>query len=194
MEVCKKYKNQDRKETGPVLAPIESNIGEPSRNAVKRDYLGSETESEEESVGKSNGGSTTASEEEMEIVEKKTVPKLGTKSVNLLGGLNRAQMERERLERAKKAGVRQENLEPPATRMKLENTDNKPSWSSTSSTASTVKSALGLTYPNGTIKWTYARGYPVESHHITIEQVLQKETLKAAVLSGFQVSTHRDVR
>jgi hypothetical protein len=91
-------------------------------------------------------------------------------------------MERERLERLKRARPASEN-EPPFNRPRGENIDDPtPAVSSSKSLSDS-----GLQYPDGTIKWTYVVRFPKESHHITIEEVLQKATLKAVVLSGFQV-------
>jgi hypothetical protein len=124
--------------------------------------------------------SDTASEEDGEVVPPKPKVKPAPTKPEGLAGLDRAAMERERLERARKAGFRQTSPEPPLKRQKI-NHDNEV-------VSSTFKSAgKGIQYLNGTIKWTYAEGYPRESHTITIEEVLQKETLKAAVLSAFQV-------
>jgi len=95
-------------------------------------------------------------------------------------------MERERLARLKRAGT-MNGHEPPPKRPRAENTDDLPPIASSSNTPGESK----LQYPDGMIKWTYATGYPKESHHVTIEEVLQKDTLKAAVLSGFQVSPFR---
>lgn len=122
--------------------------------------------------------SDTASEED-EVPLVKAEAQTGAK-ITGLAGLDRAAMERERLERAKKAGIIGQPPEPPLKRPKKENlpTQLKPP---------VVLSKSGLQYPNGTIKWTYAEGYPRENHTITIEEVLQKDTLKAAVLSAFQV-------
>ena len=120
--------------------------------------------------------SDTASEEE-EVVPSKSEVKPVRNDAPGLAGLDRAAMERERLARAKKAGIQVNIPEPPAKRQKT-NHDNHFSG---------IQSNSGLQYPNGTIKWTYAEGYPRESHVITIEEVLQKDTLKAAVLSAFQV-------
>jgi len=150
---------------------------EPSASANTIVIL-SETESEE--------GDETTSEEE------NTQPRQLTQKVALqptlpaitgLSGLNRAQMERERLARLKPVGATNETG-PPSKRQRAENTDDRLPVASLSNTHGDSK----LQYPDGTIKWTYATGYPKESHHITIEEVLQKDTLKAAVLSGFQVS------
>jgi hypothetical protein len=132
-------------------------------------------------------GSDTASEEDEEAVKteaEQAPPKPAPTGSSILGGLNRAEMERERLERLKRAGRQQVSAEPPPKRPKMDNIDyNK------SAPAPSVPSHTSIQYLEGTIKWTFARGFPVEGHHITIEEVLQKGTLKAAVLFAFQVSS-----
>ena len=122
----------------------------------------------------------TASEEEEELLTKKVIIQPEKKVFLGLGGLNRAQMERERLERAKRAGI-STPIEPSRKRVRTENINE--------CSQTFVKSPGGpsLEFPDGTIKWTYAVGYAKEPHHTTIEEVLQKDTLNAAVLSGFQV-------
>lgn len=44
-----------------------------------------------------------------------------------------------------------------------------------------------IPFPNGTVKITAVKGYKRTEHDITIEEVFQKESLKAAVLSAFVV-------
>ena len=124
----------------------------------------------------------TADEEDEELVPRKVLIEPNTKKSVGLGGLNRAQMERERLERAKRAGVSNPG-EPPSKRVRAENINE------ISSILSKSNSNSALQFPDGTIKWTYVVGYPKESHHITIEEIFEKDTLKAAVLSGFQVKS-----
>ena len=166
-EICIKHKRRNQAEEGS-LAP--TNKGESERPSFsKPEIVLSDTASEDD----------TASEED-ELVTKKVTIQPEKKVFVGLGGLNRAQMERERLERANRAGV-SHPLEPPRKRIRAGNIDENSSTS--------VKSPDGplLQFPDGTIKWTYSVGYPKEPHHISIEEVLQKDTLKAAVLSGFQV-------
>lgn len=140
-------------------------------------------------VEASISGSETESDEDEEIVPRtedvkpmQHPPKTVATGSSILGSLNRAEMERERLERLGRAGGTQSSAEPPAKRTKLDPLDQNKS-----APMARISSHDSIQYLNGTIKWTFARGFPVESHHITIEQVLQKETLKAAVLSAFQV-------
>lgn len=46
---------------------------------------------------------------------------------------------------------------------------------------------VGLQYPEGIVKKTWARGYPRQGDDIKIEEVLQKNDLELAILSGFQL-------
>ena len=151
--------------------------GNQSGNALspasKPEIILSDTVSEEDE---------TASEEDEDLVTKKVTIQPDKKVSLGLGGLNRAQMERERLERAKRAGI-SPAIEPPRKRIRTENVNERNSKTVNSS------EGLSLQFPDGTIRWTYAVGYPKEPHHITIEEVLQRDTLKAAVLSGFQVTS-----
>jgi hypothetical protein len=189
-KVCRKYKFQDQKQETPLFVPDDDDddVVEQSRNGSKHYLSVSDTEDEEDSYA----GSATASEEEDKVEKHKdTVKAIATTSTGL-GGLDRAQMERERLERAKRDGIRHDPIEPPAKRTRTDHPTHPPQMSLGSSSQNAGKYYysvvnIGLEYPDGTIKWTHARGYPVENHHITIEQVLQKDTLKAAVLSAFQV-------
>ncbi|KFA52919.1 hypothetical protein S40293_00945 [Stachybotrys chartarum IBT 40293] len=90
--------------------------------------------------------------------------------------LDRRQMEQERLQRlAKRRRVSSgdEVVEVPPPK--------KPAPSKPSS-----QSAAALPFPNGTIKRTWARGYPRTPDDIKIEEVLQKDQLILAVLSSFQ--------
>lgn len=90
--------------------------------------------------------------------------------------LDRRQMEQERLQRLAKrrrvsSGDDVVEVPPPK----------KPAPSKPSS-----QSAAALPFPNGTIKRTWARGYPRTPDDIKIEEVLQKDQLILAVLSSFQ--------
>jgi hypothetical protein len=138
----------------------------------------------------SEEGDETASEEDDDRAASPKENMPSTSTVNLgLAGLNRAQMERERLERLKRTRPTNEN-EPPIKHQRVEN-QNEQTTSSKAREKAPAAQGGNLLFPDGTIKWTYAVGYPKESHHITIEEVLQKDTLKAAVLSGFQVTPKR---
>ncbi|KAI0554935.1 tyrosyl-DNA phosphodiesterase-domain-containing protein [Xylaria curta] len=101
-------------------------------------------------------------------------------------GLDRKKMEEERLARAakRKAPHDDEITEPRPQRTK---TDVEPGSASLSRTAlsSTNSKAPFLPYPRGTVKKTWANGYPRQDD-IKIEEILQKEQLELAVLSSFQ--------
>ena len=152
-----------------------------SSESVKPAAILSDTESEEDNE-------TTSGEEETQPGNstQKAALQPGLPANTGLSSLNRAQMERDRLARLKRGGTLNEH-EGPSKRPRADNMDDPPPIASSSNTPGDSK----LQYPDGMIKWTYASGYPKESHHITIEEVLQKDTLKAAVLSGFQVSPFR---
>lgn len=47
----------------------------------------------------------------------------------------------------------------------------------------------GMQYPNGTVKKTWAYGFPRDGNDIKIEEVLQKDDLELAVLSAFQIDS-----
>jgi hypothetical protein len=173
-ETCRKYKSNSGKE-GETSQSNEHQEAAPTAVSEPQIVL-SDTASEEDD---------TASEEDEKPPPKPVTVSLKTNGLTGLNGLDRAQMERERLERLKRAGL-QASSEPPTKRARIENFDKR------NSTSSKALSTHSMQYPNGMIKWTYAAGYPVEPYHITIEQVLQKDTLKAAVLSGFQVSLCRN--
>lgn len=51
------------------------------------------------------------------------------------------------------------------------------------------KIKLGVQYPNGVIKKTWAQGFSRKGDDISIEEVLQKDDLTLAVLSAFQIDT-----
>lgn len=50
-------------------------------------------------------------------------------------------------------------------------------------------SGRGIQYPNGTVKKTWAYGFPRDGDDIKIEEVLQKDDLELAVLSAFQIDS-----
>lgn len=163
-ENCRRHKLRDQGQERK--GDVEEN--DTSRGTSKDEVILSDTASEEDDT----------QSQDVKITLKRDTGGPVAKSVGL-SGLNRAQMELERLERAKRAGVLHEAIEPPIKRIKLENLSENRSVSATSSHS--------LQFPNGTIKWTHVVGFPDEPRCVTIEQVLQKETLRAAVLSGFQV-------
>jgi hypothetical protein len=143
------------------------------------------TQNQDVVLDKSDTASDTASEEDGgdTAIERKQLKRADVIIPHGLTGLNRAEMERERLERLKRS--KKPSPEPQSVR-----SAKKAKFGTTPPNISLlhkVHSETGLQYPDGTIKWTYAVGYPKEQYHITIEEVLQKDSLKAAVLSGFQV-------
>jgi hypothetical protein len=148
-----------------------------------------------EQLKQSDSGSDTASDEDVapqvvlddDKVSEEDEPPAQKTIANFppvgLVGLDRAAMERERLARAQTAGIKHESSEPHTKRQKT------TLFSGDAGRVTEFSSDQKLDYPDGTIKWTWAKGFPKEGHMITIEEVLQKDTLKAAVLSGFQVNS-----
>ena len=101
-----------------------------------------------------------------------------TSSLSFLG-IDRKKMEQERLARKRKASV-----SPPPPRKIA-----KPSPSAIQESESQLdssKSLGSLIFPRGTVKKTWAFGYPRTGDDIKLEEVLQKQDLNLAVLSSFQ--------
>ena len=110
-------------------------------------------------------------------VARSTEPSLPSQSASTtpvsvgLAGLDRKQMEAERLARLGKRKAPDTSPESPGRSQRAKIV----SGSSTS-----------LPYPNGVVKKTWAAGYPRTGDDIKIEEVLQKDQLELAVLSSFQ--------
>ena len=83
-------------------------------------------------------------------------------------GLNRAQMEAERLARKRKASS------PPIDALLA------PKTSKTSAASD------NLQYPKGVVKRTWVKGQPRVGDDVTLGEVLQPSTLRLAILSSFQ--------
>lgn len=117
-------------------------------------------------------------------------------------GIDRKKMEEERLARLKKRKAGPTNLNthdrrepelPPAQRPRLMSGLGSqpalpPAISSLNSNSNTSKgvSEAGLPYPHGVVLRTWAAGSARRDDDITVEQVLQRDTLELAVLSSFQ--------
>lgn len=126
-------------------------------------------------------------------------------------GMDRKAMEEERLARLKKRKAGPTNLNshdgrepelPPAQRPRLLNglaghPTGRPGMSmpglptaisslNSNSNASKGASEAGLPYSQGIVLRTWAKGYARRDDDITIEEVLQKDSLELAVLSSFQ--------
>ena len=102
-----------------------------------------------------------------------------TSSLSFLG-IDRKKMEQERLARKRKASI-----SPPPPRKNIR--------SSPGLSLKTPNRQLGssenlgpLVYPSGTVKKTWAFGYPRTGDDIKLEEVLQRQDLNLAVLSSFQ--------
>lgn len=110
-----------------------------------------------------------------------------------LSGLDRKQMERERLSRKRKA----QSISPPPLR-KVVARDRSVAPSMTQNTTNAVPQAVavpegklvsngkGPEFLLGTVKKTWAFGHERKGDDIKIEEVLQKDDLNLAVLSSFQ--------
>ena len=108
-------------------------------------------------------------------------------------GLDRKQMEQERLGRKRKAP----SISPPPARkiargksgsapvLAKETTRTSPQ-NTTVSHAPLGAKAESLSFPLGTVKKTWAFGYERKADDIKLEEVLQKNTLNLAVLGSFQ--------
>ena len=101
-----------------------------------------------------------------------------TSSLSFLG-IDRKKMEQERLARKRKASV------SPPPPWKIAKSSPNPIQKSESELDSS-KSLGPLVFPRGTVKKTWAFGYPRTGDDIKLEEVLQKQDLNLAVLSSFQ--------
>jgi hypothetical protein len=102
-------------------------------------------------------------------------------------GLDRKKMEQERLARKRKVSI---SPPPPrkAPRISAHTTLVSPTLvsQSTTDTTSNGNSPAGLQFPWGTVKKTWAFGYPRVGDDLKLEEVFQKHDLSLAVLSSFQ--------
>jgi len=109
-----------------------------------------------------------------------------------LAGLNRKQMEEERLSRLSQKRKRDEAetdakvVEPPPSKLHRQANVTHPK-SVQDAASRNNPSQTGLQYPNGVIKRTWAFGFPRDGDEIKIEEVIQKQNLELAILSAFQV-------
>lgn len=109
-------------------------------------------------------------------------------------GLDRRAMEAERL--ARLAAKRASNTEPEAITMQATTAKRQRSISPppTSRPAKKIKeqsdASPSFQYPRGTVKKTWAFGHARSTNDIKIEEVLEKSTLRTALLSAFQWDTN----
>ena len=96
-------------------------------------------------------------------------------------GLNRKEMEEQRLARKRKASI----SPPPARRRRYPPEDVKVDSGERAAPTQPPLGENGVQYPKRVIKKTWAMGFPREQD-IKIEEVLQKVDLQLAVLSAFQ--------
>ena len=102
-------------------------------------------------------------------------------------GLDRKQMEQERLSRKRKAP----SISPPPPRKIAAIDPPAPSKETTAkvlqpTAASTASGSNGPTFLAGTVKKTWAFGHERKRDDIKLEEILQKDDLNLAVLSSFQ--------
>ena len=90
-------------------------------------------------------------------------------------GLDRASMERERLERKRKAGS------PPLA----SKVASKPLRRCVDNESPEIRTR-GVCFPKGAVKKTWAFGFPRDGSDIKIEELIQRSDLQVAVLSSFQ--------
>ena len=102
-----------------------------------------------------------------------------TSSLSFLG-IDRKKMEQERLARKRKASI-----SPPPPR-KIAKSSPSPSIQISEPHLGSSKSLGPSVFPRGTVKKTWAFGYPRTGDDIKLEEVLQKQDLNLAVLSSFQ--------
>lgn len=105
---------------------------------------------------------------------------LASAQSNLLG-LNRKEMEEERLARKRKASI----SPPPLRKVAKLSTPAAELAKPSSSVVPTAPTVIPLQFPKGTVKRTWALGHP-RDEDIKIEEVLQRADLTLAVLSSFQ--------
>ncbi len=155
--------------------------------------LDSETEDDDEGVHTADNGQqgvhTMTAKSPQHDVEATTGERAGklaeregskpTSSLSFLG-IDRKKMEQERLARKRKASI-----SPPPPRKNLRSS---PGLSiETPDLQLGASNKLGsLVYPSGTVKKTWAFGYPRTGDDIKLEEVLQRQDLNLAVLSSFQ--------
>ncbi|RAH63398.1 tyrosyl-DNA phosphodiesterase [Aspergillus piperis CBS 112811] len=118
----------------------------------------------------------------VEEVEEKTNGQEPAKSMGIFG-LDRKQMEQERLARlAKRKAEDTSSIDLRETKHSKIDLAPKPTPTSSRSIPSTSPS---VQYPEGIVKKTWAFGCPRQGDDIKIEEVLQKSDLELAVLSSF---------
>ncbi|KAL8823302.1 MAG: hypothetical protein Q9191_005980 [Dirinaria sp. TL-2023a] len=125
-----------------------------------------------------------------------------SQTFNSMLGLDRKAMEQERLARKRKTSI---SPPPPSRKMQklpdsssrhnvLAQSISKAATTSSSSMPKVPDTAKGLgpadaetlSFPQGTVKKTWALGHPRTGNDIKIEEVLQRQDLQLAVLSSFQ--------
>lgn len=155
--------------------------------------LDSETEDDDEAVHTEDKTqpdvpalTTKSSQDDVEAATGAQARKLtGSEGCNLKSGLSFLGIDRKKMEQERLARKRKASISPPPPR--------KIAKSFPSATIQTSKPQLGSSkslgpseFPRGTVKKTWAFGYPRTGDDIKLEEVLQKQDLNLAVLSSFQ--------
>ncbi|KAJ5936920.1 hypothetical protein N7466_003370 [Penicillium verhagenii] len=132
-----------------------------------------------------------------EVPPESTLAKSSAPSLGFLG-LNRKQMEEERLARMKKRKPEDSGSPPPAKLYKTESSSTKPVLQSFSSSVSSSQASSEaspspvrptarpiIQWPLGTVKKTHVMGSMRENKEILIEEVIQRGDLELGVFSSF---------
>ena len=196
--------NGEEDEDEALRIAIAMSLGqEPEQKKRARDGPGGVIDlTGDDDDGDGGGGLAKASAPEPEN------PAPSVSSSGLLAfGLDRKQMEAERLERLSKRKASQLDDQPatqdrpaqrartspsppPAAKTTPSATTTKPrpttTTSSSSSSATAIPSPPRVPFPHGVVKRTWAFGQPRQPDDIRLEDVLQKSRLELAVLSSFQ--------
>lgn len=116
-------------------------------------------------------------------------------AVSGLAGLDRKQMEEERLARAhqkRKRSNEPETMPNNARRQKLATHSMSPGLLQCGNkfqAKQQIRGSTNVQYPDGVVKKTWVHGFPRNSDDIKVEEVVQKAGLELAVFSAFQIDT-----
>lgn len=120
-------------------------------------------------------------------------PSMSSLPLSTLNGLNRKQMEAERLARLDQKRKRGDDTAfdlsgfPSAKILKAAQSSSHSRKVAQPSISPQTHGTSAIQFPSGVIKRTWALGYPRQQDDIKIEEVLQNQDLQLAVLSAFQV-------
>ncbi|KAJ5935928.1 hypothetical protein N7454_005226 [Penicillium verhagenii] len=132
-----------------------------------------------------------------EVPPDSTLTKSSAPSIGFLG-LDRKQMEQERLARMKKRKPEDSGSPPPAKLYKTESGSTKPVFQSSSSSVSSSQASSNastspvrptarpiIQWPQGTVRKTHVLGSMRGNNEITIEEVIQRSDMELGVFSSF---------